>query len=71
MRTCAGALVGELGALVKLLEKLEVAFQRCRGPAVHSFRSHGCWGAYTEHGQSWGGSQKLRGKVYVELLGLG
>lgn len=67
----AGALVGELSALVKLLEMLEVAFQRCGGPAVPSFRSHGCWGAYTGHGRSWGGGQKLRGSGYVGPLGLG
>lgn len=49
-----GALAGELSALVKLLEVLKVAFQRCWWPAVTSFRSHACWGAYTGHRQRWG-----------------
>lgn len=61
----AGALVGELSALVKLLEMLEVAFQRCGRPAVPSFRS--LCRAQAELGEG----QKLRGKGYVGLLGLG
>lgn len=50
----ASALVGEPCALVKLLEMLKVAFQRRGGPAVPSFRSRVCWGAYTGYGQSRG-----------------
>lgn len=68
MRGClcghAGALAREFGALMKLLEMLQEAFQRGGAPVLPSFRSYGGDGAPTQGTGREAEGQRVRGTTW-------